>query len=98
MSTQTSQGRFALSALMQRLLRALPRVGQCMRPAPSASRRSIISFEALEPRFLLSADLIGDLSAALIPDHVLPSDQISVPVIVRNAGADAAALTPVVRL
>ena len=100
MSTSPVVKRSALSALLQRMLQSLG--WRPSGPPPSRSRktrrRQGFSFETLEPRMLLSADLTGDFAGLVIPAHVLPSDHLTIPVVVHNGGADAADLTPVVRL
>jgi hypothetical protein len=104
MSTQTSAAgrRSVLSALLVRLLQVLGLnirpPGPSLLPSSKARNRRAFAFETLEPRLLLSADLVGDLSGVTIPAHVLPSDHLTIPVVVHNAGADASSLTPVVRL
>ena len=104
MSTQTSPAarRSVLSTLLVRLLQVL---GLTIRrsvplqtlPAKTRSRRAF-AFETLEPRLMMSADLTGDLAGVALPAHVLPSDHLSIPVVIHNNGADASSLTPVVRL
>ncbi|HEX7813202.1 MAG TPA: Ig-like domain-containing protein [Burkholderiales bacterium] len=64
---------------------------------PRPSRRTV-ALESLESRLLMSADLIGSVSAAAIPDDVLPGDKFNVSVLVRNVGTGTSDYTPVVRL
>lgn len=94
----------AMSSLLQRILSTVMdwfrnwldlRSGSSSAPKPS---RRTVALESLEPRLLMSADLVGSIAAAPIPDDVLPSDKFNVSVIVRNVGAHTAVLTPVVRL
>ena len=96
-------GRPVLSGLLQCMLgRVLQRYRawglRRFRRQSTGPQRSPLTFEALEPRLLLSADLVGDVSGVALPERVLPTDSLSAAVIVRNIGADSAQLTPVVRL
>src|SRR4026208_2553996 len=95
----------ATSGLLQRMLRAVMKSfhggvkgAPWLTSSGNQPRRSTVSFEALEPRFLLSADLVGDVSAILLQDQFLPSHDLTVPVVVHDIGSDASEPIPAVRL
>ncbi|MEO8037614.1 MAG: Ig-like domain-containing protein, partial [Betaproteobacteria bacterium] len=68
------------------------------RSASQALRKPRVVFESLEPRLLLSADLVGEVSVPALGHPVVPGDAIVIPVVLRNLGTDPVAAPVSVKL